>query len=800
MGFEQAAYFLASTVNGLDQTSPQTLQQESLYVTNTIKSDKHFKRVYRSGDYLNLNILGSASVGNPYFLKDLYVFSEYIDYGIKLQYFDIHNTAIVSSSGDWPELLFALSFQSFSYGGGSYSVKAISYNNVAVTSTTVTYTLVPISANSVSLFPPANFKRLDLITTKNLYYSTYDLVTTASLTCTSGNNQLICFDNNKAMTCEPSYWLDLTSTPYSCNSNCPSTYTSYAGVSTTKGMCNYACTGGTCPNSQSQLESMSPTTFTCASSSYTNVYYNCVNTSITDTYSLYYNSYFSPANIYLQNPPLPSLYSYIIEIWYFPDNTMPKAQYLFGNTANKYYVFYSNTVRIYRNSSGNYFFETSFNVSGALQIDTNANWSNYEWTRFIFNVQYTGSSYSVQLFINGIITTPVSPVYTDTNNQSLSYILFCNVDPSSCNGQTIYWGSGWYKNLRVWNGDLAQPFVLSQYDTYYPSLTVRSSSIGLFYPFTIKYIANNYLQDPYTTSNNFYVTSTNNAFELQDYNFNYKFDYIAQTATGKYATSIVDTSQVVTTASCDVSCARCFGTANTSCYACNTGYFLTESTCNQNSNGSYIFVSPSTQANDLKFTSFTGMTPAGTVSFWIKIFGFSSATADVIKFGSNLKLYYNSNYYASAGVVNTNYGLSLVGYSGSTIGNYYATYANMRNYFGQWTFISLAYYYSSSYSTFFPPMMSFAINQTNLNILCATSTCLSSLDIANFVVSGSMYGMIHSIKAYTTYIVGVYGFELNKYITNAFRKYYLPSSIKFPNLSVYCKPSSKLFRYFCLSI
>ena len=66
-------------------------------------------------------------------------------------------------------------------------------------------------------------------------------------------------------------------TNFSCNANClPQgglSYSMYAGVSTSKGYCNYKCSAGVnCPSTNAQLTALK-TTFACSSASFIKTFY-----------------------------------------------------------------------------------------------------------------------------------------------------------------------------------------------------------------------------------------------------------------------------------------------------------------------------------------------------------------------------------------------------------------------------------------------------------------------------------------------------------------------------------------------
>ena len=765
MGFEDASFFLNINVNGQDNYQSKALPYETLYSLPTpiVSNNNYFRQTYRSGDSMTVTIKNAATFGTQFFMKNLYVFREFIPFGLKFQHFSIQD--IVSASPDWPELLYVIPFQTFTYGG-TYTVTSTSYILPGGVNT-ITVSMIPVS--TPNLYPPINFRTLNLITTANTQYTTADLENTVALA--ASGNQKVVFADNKALTCNTNYWMDLTSTGsslYSCNSDCPSGNTMYPGVTLSKGYCNYPCTGSmNCPYQNSSLANL-PTSFTCVSGA-TNIYYTCATVATPNYYGMIFNSFYTPANIYIDSAILPNFQSYTITIWYMADNvTVPNTNFLTAPAGSpRNYVFYSNSMKLYINTTNYlYYLEMAFAPTNPTDVTA---WINlYEWNKLCFNVIYDGTNYNFQFITRNQVSTPVTlnPNTYTNSNQSLSYILFCHLDVSSCHGYSVYWASGFYRNMKIWNGDISQPFSNTQYEIIYSAYASRPYSIQLHFPLSQTYITTNTLSDPLNTSNNFVISNSwNLVFGLPTYNYNNKNDYIQSTSNfGSYMSNILN--NVVTMGTCATGCTRCYGTSSSQCSVCSTGYFLVESSCRSASPATTYFTSPSLNGtpNPIYFNNFNSCclpsktSPQGTITFWAKVFGFSNKISDMIWYSgtgsSNMRLSYDSTSFGS----NSNYGLSLI-YNSGTPGTTVANLPTFRTFFGQWTFFSLAFYYNSSNAGFYPPMVSFEINSTSLPILSFNG--MTNWSLAQFSIRPSLYGLVSSIKAYSTYIVGAYGFETN---------------------------------------
>ena len=136
------------------------------------------------------------------------------------------------------------------------------------------------------------------------------------------------------------------------------------------------------------------------------------------------------------------------------------------------------------------------------------------------------------------------------------------------------------------------------------------------------------------------------------------------------------------------------------------------------------------------------------------MFGFASNNADVIFYGSNLKLYYVSDITKYNAVTYDKYGLSLIYTGGGTPENIVNDY-NFRTRIGTWVFISLAYYYDVAVYASYPPMLNFMINENNLQI--SSSALLTGYDIKNFRLPRTTYCLFANLTVFSKYLIGAYG-------------------------------------------
>jgi len=195
---------------------------------------------------------------------------------------------------------------------------------------------------------------------------------------------------------------------------------------------------------------------------------------------LYFSSFQTSQTIKIDSSVAPftallnSLKSYIIEIWFYPDYIFPTNQIYVANSPNyKNYIFYTNSMRVYWNHSVNRFYieygdYLNATPPSAVIVPTTTDIVKYEWNKLIFNVKYDAATvtYFFEFFSkNRIQTATKLSVGSLALLNDFKFLIFTHFDQNA--GPTlnqISWGSGYYRNLRFWNGDETQPWVISQYD------------------------------------------------------------------------------------------------------------------------------------------------------------------------------------------------------------------------------------------------------------------------------------------------------------------------------------------------
>ena len=111
---------------------------------------------------------------------------------------------------------------------------------------------------------------------------------------------------------------------------------------------------------------------------------------------------------------------------------------------------------------------------------------------------------------------------------SLSSITFCENKCQDINRENIHWTTGYYRDLRIWDGDLASYSEVVQYNDFYPVdvFTNRINSILCYFPLSHQYISNNKIRDIDDTKNFCSYVLEAGGYNLKKYNYGIKFDII----------------------------------------------------------------------------------------------------------------------------------------------------------------------------------------------------------------------------------------------------------------------------------
>ena len=701
-------------------------------IKTTCKHD--FKKYYEPDDYITLHFFNFSKLRhNEYacnvYMKQLVLFREFLPEPYDNKYFSVEK--LLTSTLELPEVLFIIPFDELKKESNKYKIKCYSYaGNIEINE----IILSPReSGDKFSLYPPKLFKRLNLLE-KNKKYSSTDLLKIEDVSFDSSKILIASYDN-VPISCTDNNFLtyeDSSNDPESykgnCDSDCEIEFSTIYGLGDRKGFCNKICIDNEiCLNKGINL-TLIESYFKCKETDiYYNMFYKCEKLDLSEQKKniFYFDPHYYPANIVL-DVRHKNLKSYIIEFWY---------HYADCGRITSGFIFYTNQIQIKK-------IETSYNVYTTAHGVRNTTFINEnQWNHIVLEVYYDPReerNQKTKVYVQiGLNTGNAFEVDNSENAYPLDYIYFCNGRRSSCNNLELDWFCSYYRNLRLFNGVLAQRHITFRYDEYYgDEKYLLLSSIELYYPLYGKYISNNIL-DQYQQKLAFFVTtSPTNNWNFPQYNYCIKDDHDCTFGSN---------------------CKNCFDSEK--CYACENGYFLSrikggkEIKC-ENPDNYYVLKLPmgniEFEIDFKKEPKYPDKYQGFTVNFFIKLYGFNvTEKIDVIYLGNNLKISYNSNF------EDQYFGLNLISFSGSSenvISNYY----DFRKHFGLWTFISVATYNKTN-DNFFPPMVRFEINHKKMPIIGP----LDYLNIEKISFSDKIYALIQNLKIYKTYIVGSHAYETN---------------------------------------
>ncbi len=433
---------------------------------NSWDTDISFRKYFRNTDKSSFKIItakngGGAVITSVYaYLKNLYIFNDYIPKDMNFQYWSFH--AFIAAN-DFNSFTFAIPFDEFDISSGHvlhYYIKP--YQKAERLSFTWTASGTPEYNFPIG---KKNFYRLNLLKGANLKYQTREANPNkvAAITCT-GNNKY-CFDDNKAYICKNGYVLDLAT--YTCISNCISNRVAQFGdtmdTNPSSGLCQNIkfgagslCAGYTC--SQNAVVCL-PTALqfftTCIEKTDdiltgSDYYRDTVKRS-----AMYYGYKYTPPAINIYPGKLSQFsnmkwFSYAIEFFWFPDLRKETFRYTNNNSEAINHIFFSNIAQIYHKDIKDETYEIK--RPGSSAVGGFHDYVNVTgWNKFTIYVEYIPPNYNHHFIVNNHEVTLTNP----NSEGPIEFISFCHNDSfPTCEGDNFKWSSGYYRNLRLWNGSI----------------------------------------------------------------------------------------------------------------------------------------------------------------------------------------------------------------------------------------------------------------------------------------------------------------------------------------------------------
>ena len=749
--FDHGLFYIKTVINGEKDIKETSLKHEPLYAN--VENDQYFRHIINDGDYLFVSFKNFGASGSKIFLRNFILFKEYIPKHMQYMYFNFNGLA------DFHEILYQIPFDHLYYGT-DFSIKGYAYKGFEET------IILNYAQNKKEDYsPPLNFKHLNL-PGPNKVYKEIDLVPTEVEDLKLKVGQDYVYDDYLALSCQR--FLDYESNQ--CNNTCVKyNKIPYEGVHDQSGYCDYSCSPSmVCDYDHLNTERLDYNGSFCLNTiNGYNLFFRCEDGQ--SDYYMQFSGFYNSGQINLDLNPV--LKSFIIEFWYYPDfflNAIDEKLFQYP-TYDKNYFFHSNAYNAY-------FLGTQttppviFDAGNTNDVEIQG-YQAKEWNKFIFFTKYEKDLkyYRKIIYTNHNMDNgqELTRVYYDDLG-SLKYITFCENTCLDDKGNRIHWTTGYYKNLRIWNGDIASPFEIEQYDQNFPSYINRISSIIYFFPLKNEYISNNKLIDPKTKAQ-FEIKI--GSYNLRKYNYSSKFDRtIALGFYGKFIDPLTGEEKY-----CITGCYRCWDVGY--CFECRPGYYLSERKCLKIEY--YYFRSPNIVESTLeavipRINEMEDQDKA-TVTFWIKPIGFSKDNGvTIFIIGDKLEIGF------SGVMEETDYPYGLYLYDNNKL---VANDQNFRDKIGLWTFISISYHKEKKIgdNIYFPKMMKFEINNESFSV--NIDNVETNLEFSSFIIKRDFFGLIKDLKFYTDYLIGTVAFEKRKYalltpfsIPQSVRSYFPPGN------------------------
>ena len=746
LSLDHKKFHVTTVINGEISSIESPLRHENLYYDSSknqyVENDIYNRHIVY--DKLNLEFRNFGRAGTNIYLKYFIFFQEYIPPDYKYMYFNLYQTNANEN------ILLQIKFDNLITNNvDSYRFK---YKNILIPDEQIE-SLKVSSLKTVDLTPPKNFKLLDLLGI-NQFYKNIDCNKKNENINTINDNNIIYWDIDKPLFCVNNYeYLNTKNNECVTTGPCVFGTSKYIHYPYSK-YCDSICSGPMTCNKNYDINAPDNSYCQNINSNWYNLFYSCEDKET--KYYFQYSSFYNSGNIDIEINP--ELDSYIIEIWYYPDfflsDSNRQGKFYYPETL-KNYIFYSNIGTAY-------FLHSEYKT---LRVEDSGStfisefYHPFEWNKLMFYEKNETGIFNKYFIINNLINNKIK--FRRTNHIPLDTIRFTK---SILEVNDIYnnWATGYYRDLKIWDGSLANPELTILYDYYYSSGSNTIKSLKYYIPFSNEYISNNDILD----INKIKVAGTApGAKKLRRYNFSSKFDFI-RTQYPSLQYFLLEDASSPKAFPCDSGCLRCWNSGK-NCYECKEGYILTlERECIIPKY--FYFKSPCEKCgiNDrdavLKIDhDIYSKTPI-TVTFWVKTHGFNSGSSnDFINYGDNnegILKYYETSYKNCIGLCLLSKE-QIIAYD-----------ENFRDKIGKWTYISLSYY--DKMGNYFPKMINFEINGISIEI----KNDALPIKFNKFIIKNNLYAFFFNIRYYHEYLIGAYGFATNK--GNLISPFFIPQPIK----------------------
>ena len=711
----------------------------------------HQKKFYGTDKTTTFEIKQDYTGRGFVFIKNLFVFRDYIPQNINFKYFKLLD--FVTGHKVFPQLLFAIPFNEVVESGGNRIYRLTLYDFSKRTEQNSEISIKQVNQNIrgdiASLVPPRNFKRL-LLLPRNSQYADQDFTEFKDVSCNNSYLGTSCFENDEIYICKDDtlYYNEHYGDDKSqqCLTYCkkgfmrrPLDYKERKNS-----YCNFDCNSNQNTCSTNNWEYFNASYFSCVDPQITH-YYRCSYNDTEDVETaLHIGSYLQSHQIIFNVSPL---VEFCIDFWYLKDLRFT------GRDAS--IMFKTNLFEL----TTSHFIPASFE---GVEIDY---FPLFTWNKVIIRRKMDGgqSVYTLNFKGNSYEDIPIS--VNQSNSLTLSKIYFCKNKNDLCAG----WVDSYYKNLRIWDATYITSFTVSN---SYIFSDIRDISLLHVFKMDLMSLLNNQIKDSYnhkdivnipyeqdTKTKEHNMDGTN----LFNYQTNVAFEDI-------HPGKVLINAQMNSyghfiegqTEECSEGCSRCFGIGDNECYSCKDGYALIGNTC-KNSEVFYYYRTPA--SNQLyNGTVSLDLSPyylqqykAVTLFFFIKIVSFveqdiNSSTLQhepLITFDEESKFRFQYTHKDDDAELEISFNNELQ----------FKFNSYREKYLGKWIPVSIATFreYDIKISR---SMVQATISYTNQ---VRSSPNVHTFNFNNFTIHGGWIGLIGDICFYNGFIVNAWGFKKHSY-------------------------------------
>ena len=433
----------------------QNLDNEYIYNNENykIESRLHFKKFYRNSDVIHLNVnIYNNNMGA--FIRKIYVYASELlipetSVSSKLfgfQYIEYEEILTVENHL-MPELVLSVPFDTISKSEtieGQYLLQYYMYDLSKIHNNKITKNLIVNVGDideSLYDFPPTLY-RLNLINQENKKFkdSLLNKNDYVSIVCNSPIKY--CYFDGYAYICETGYYINPVD--HKCIQ-----FSSYTGNNilvpginaniNQMGILTQICYG-------SNVVACTKNTLTeySCTSGYSKFFEACLSSSLDKSLGYFYYSYF------FNLPPIKLSLKSIYKSYYIQFNFLYETNSALRPKENlrgkKLYLFYTDAFRIWHDYSMKYLGIEDNQGNPSKNLIPNFNTENENL--FTISVIYDENNnvYKGKIFLNGF------KIYTPSfTGGQLSYILFCHNDTACPVNSKVYWTSGFYNQIKIYN-------------------------------------------------------------------------------------------------------------------------------------------------------------------------------------------------------------------------------------------------------------------------------------------------------------------------------------------------------------